>query len=314
MLQFPLQDLLNEEDSYQWLLKHLHPNGLHCPNGHPLPEGQAPHDRQREPLVKYRCRSCGAVYNIFSGTIWRKTHLDCRIVVLLLRGFTKGATSQMLADELGLSYKTVLKWRHRVQKQAIVESERITQPDKEVEADEVFVNAGEKGEEHPDADDPPRQRSNPRRGRGTYEQDRPVVAGTVGRETGQLQATVVSDTKNETLTPLYAEQIDEDTIIYSDEAHHFKPLEAESEEHHTVAHGKGEYAKDPDDDGHHEIHSNTIEGIWVGFRNYIRRFRGVHKRYLNQYVAMFELAFNLDSISSNLVRQLCLPQFTLDYT
>ncbi len=56
MMRFPVTDLLSEEECYQYLLDALHTEGLCCPNGHPLPEDQAPHDRPRAPIVKYRCR------------------------------------------------------------------------------------------------------------------------------------------------------------------------------------------------------------------------------------------------------------------
>lgn len=187
-------------------------------------------------------------------------------------------------------------------------------PDEEVEGDELFQNAGEKGERHDDPDDPPRQRSNPRRGCGTYENDRPVIVGVKGRESGILHTAVAADTKNATLVPLYEQQVDEDTTFYSDEAHHFDPLAESVDTHLSVAHGQDEYALDPDNDGHHEIHVNTMEGTWVGFRNFIRRFRGVHKQYLRQYLAIWELAHNLGELSGDFIRQLCWPDFTLDYT
>ena len=56
MMRFPVTDLLSEEECYRYLLDALHPEGLRCPNGHELPDGQAPHDRSRAPIVKYRCR------------------------------------------------------------------------------------------------------------------------------------------------------------------------------------------------------------------------------------------------------------------
>jgi len=54
MIKFPLTELLDEKACYQWLLRILHPQGLRCPNGHVLSEGQAPHNRKRAPRVKYR--------------------------------------------------------------------------------------------------------------------------------------------------------------------------------------------------------------------------------------------------------------------
>jgi hypothetical protein len=47
-----------------------------------------------------------------------------------------------------------------------------------------------------------------------------------------------------------------------------------------------------------------IEGIWTGRRNFLRAFRRVSRRYLSQYVAMFEWAFNVKGITD---RFLTLP-------
>ncbi len=52
MFNFPITDLLDETECYHWLVHVLHPEGLKCRNGHALPEGQAPHDRSRAPIVR----------------------------------------------------------------------------------------------------------------------------------------------------------------------------------------------------------------------------------------------------------------------
>jgi hypothetical protein len=46
-------------------------------------------------------------------------------------------------------------------------------PDRVVEADEMYQNAGEKGRPHPDPADPPRRRGHHFNGHGTFENDRP---------------------------------------------------------------------------------------------------------------------------------------------
>jgi hypothetical protein len=56
MLRFPLDGLLDEQACYDFLLHILHPDGLHCPRGHPLPADQAPHRRRRPIIPDYRCR------------------------------------------------------------------------------------------------------------------------------------------------------------------------------------------------------------------------------------------------------------------
>lgn len=112
---FPIQELLDEQACHDYLLRVLHPDGLKCPNGHPLPPGQAPHDRHRAPICDYRCRECGKVFNLFSGTALAGSRFPCSTVVLVLRGFLQGVPTQRLARELEVDRGNLLEWRHRVQ-------------------------------------------------------------------------------------------------------------------------------------------------------------------------------------------------------
>ena len=115
MLHFPLDDVLDEQACYDFLMRILHPDGLCCPHGHPLPPDQAAHDRHRAPILDYRCRTCGAVFNLFTGTLWTKTHYPCSTSVQILRGIAQGVPTKHLAEELGIDRGQVLARRHRIQ-------------------------------------------------------------------------------------------------------------------------------------------------------------------------------------------------------
>jgi transposase len=52
------------------------------------------------------------------------------------------------------------------------------------------------------------------------------------------------------------------------------------------------------------IAKNTIEGLWTILRNFLRPFRGVHKKYLSAYVAMCEFAINLKRITPAFIASL----------
>ena len=80
--------------------------------------------------------------------------------------------------------------------------------------------------------------------------------------------------------------------------------------HVMVNHGRHQWARDADGDGRREGHDNTMEGIWMGLRNFLRPFRGIHKRYLGQHVAIFEWAYNLKRITEGFLRRLLLPHST----
>ena len=46
-----------------------------------------------------------------------------------------------------------------------------------------------------------------------------------------------------------------------------------------------------------EVHCNTAEGMWTDVRNFLRPFKGVHKKYLAGYVAISEFRRNLKRVS-----------------
>jgi transposase len=133
---------------------------------------------------------------------------------------------------------------------------------------------GKKGDEDFDPLDPPRRRANKRRGRGTYENDRPPVLGVVGRESGQVRLRVALDTKGPTLEDHVHRFTLPSCHIYTDEYDSYNGIERPRSK---VAHGIKEWARDEDGDGIPEVHTNTTEGMWTGLRNFLRPFRGVHK-------------------------------------
>ena len=76
--------------------------------------------------------------------------------------------------------------------------------------------------------------------------------------------------------------------------------------HGRVFHSKYEWARDDDGDGVREVHCNGCEGMGAGLRTFLRGFRGVSKRYLDDYVAVYEATFNSKKITPSLVQSLCL--------
>lgn len=156
----------------------------------------------------------------------------------------------------------------------------------------MYQNAGEKGVPHRDPEDPPRRRGNQFNGHGTYDNDRPPVFGAIGRESGEVSLEETKRSTKKVLQPLVETVTAPGTVINSDEWPAYADLPATGRPHSTVNHGAGEYARDDDGDGVREVHSNTIEGFWLGCRNFLRMFRGVHKKYLNQYVKFYACMHN----------------------
>ena len=157
---------------------------------------------------------------------------------------------------------------------------------------------GKKGDWHPDPQDPPRRRANKRPGRGTYDNDRPPISGVFGRDSGQVRLRVMPNTQTKTLCP-FVEQVTLPTAtVYTDEYNSYNALKRTRL---TVCHGQNEWARDANGDGKREVHVNSQEGCWAGLRSFLRPFRGVHKRYLSGYVAVYELSVNHKTVSPSVV-------------
>ena len=148
----------------------------------------------------------------------------------------------------------------------------------------------------------PRRRANERRGHGTFEDDRPPVAATIGRGSGRSCLHVVGNSDRRTLEGLVQATTTPGATLHTDEWRAYARVAELDLKHATVNHGAGEWARDDDRDGVREVHCNTMEGTRTGLRDFPRPFLGVFKYYLNGFVAMFEWAINLKRVTDGLLR------------
>jgi hypothetical protein len=96
----------------------------------------------------------------------------------------------------------------------------------------------------------------------------------VGRTSKQIRLRVVQDSGRQQREPLVTHFTRADATVCTDEWKAYDHLPQTRREHPSVCHtsGKREWAHDDDGDGIREVHSNTMEGIWVGLRNFCARF------------------------------------------
>lgn len=165
----------------------------------------------------------------------------------------------------------------------------------EVEFDEVYIVAGHKGQ--PAAvqragRSARRNRLKAKRGRGTLETEKPPVLGMI-QCTGQLSITMLPNVQQQTIQPLIQAQVKTGTLIYTDEYNIYGRLAAWCFAHKTVDHSLREFARDEDGDGFHEVHTNTIEGVWSLLRSWLRPHRGISQEKLPLYLAFFEFVHNV---------------------
>jgi transposase-like protein len=141
-----------------------------------------------------------------------------------------------------------------------------------VEADEVYIVAGHKGQpaKVAAAGRPPRRRRlKGARGRGTLETDKPPVLGLLQRD-GNLVLHLLPNVQQATIKPIILKTVTPNTLVYTDAYDIYQRLPAWGFAHKTVNHSAGEYARDEDGDGVCEVHVNTLEGVWSLLRSWLR--------------------------------------------
>lgn len=123
----------------------------------------------------------------------------------------------------------------------------------------------------------------------------------MGRHSGQCRLRVREHTDSKTLNQHGHRYTTKTATCYTDE---WQGYDKVNRTHNTVCHGQKEWARDDDGDGVREVHVNTIEGLWTTARNFLRPFRGVHKKYLKYSLAICEHRINLKRITPKFIARL----------
>lgn len=104
---------------------------------------------------------------------------------------------------------------------------------------------------------------------------------------------MLQNVQQKTIKPIFDTVVKPNSLVYTDEYNIYNRLIEWGFEHKTVCHSKGEYARDEDGDGFHEVHVSTQEGIWSLLRSWLRPHRGISQEYLPIYLGFFEFLFNI---------------------
>src|SRR5829696_10319934 len=141
MIDFPIDDLFDDSLCLLWLERHLHPDGFVCPRC-----GSANRRlfRRQGYYDAYRCRACDGYYTLLSSTVFEGSRKRPAVLVLLLRGISKGESTARLARELQLSRQTVHSRRQQIQANLNESAPTDTMEGQTFEVDEIYQNAGEK--------------------------------------------------------------------------------------------------------------------------------------------------------------------------
>jgi transposase len=121
---------------------------------------------------------------------------------------------------------------------------------------------------------------------------------------GEVVIRMLENVQQVTIGPLIQTVITPATQVYTDEYDIYARLVDWGFEHNSVCHSSGEYARDEDGDGFHEVHVNTIEGFWSLLCSWLRPHRGISQEKLPLYLGFFEFIHNTRSRGKSLLKPL----------
>ena len=141
-------------------------------------------------------------------------------------------------------------------------------------------------------------------------EEKPPVLGLIQRN-GEVFIQMMPNVQQVTIKPVITTVVKPGSLIYTDEYNIYARLTEWGFEHQTVNHSLGEYARDEDGDGFHEIHVNTMEGFWSLLRSWLRPHRGISQEKLPDYLGFFEFIHNIrrrgKALLSSLISALVAP-------
>ena len=227
---------------------------------------------------RYLCKDCGRTFNDKTGTIFAHSKIALRKWLFSIYAFLRFNTSlRQLQCEIEVTYKTIHRRVERFTEALDAPSLDLCGP---VEIDDFYVSAGLKGRER---DRWSRSRGLSRRGRGTYDQDKPPVFVLVDRGTEQRYVVPAKSADEPTIRLLLADRQQEPLTVYTDGFRAYGPLdEDERFDREYVVHGDGEYADET-------VHVNTCESHASLARRWLSPHRGISKDRLTQYLRAFQL-------------------------
>ena len=197
----------------------------------------------------WKCRECKKQFSVKAGTVFEDSPIPLdkwMMVVWLVVNCKNGISSWEIHRDLKVTQKTAWFMLHRVRLALKSESGFLLGGEgTEVEVDESYVG-GKLNNMHKD-----RRAKLGLAMRGTA--SKTAVQGMLDRNLREVRATVVPDTKRETLQNLVLNNIHHGSTVYSDESVTYDKL-SENFVHEVVNHSE-EYVRG-------RVHTNGLENFW----------------------------------------------------
>lgn len=275
-------DFMPEEEMCAQVLREIRwKKGVKCPRCNST--RVVKYGKWEEWYQRYRCNECRCYFNDLTGTIFEGSKIDLREFVYVAKRLLEKESMNQISKELGRTYVAIMRVRDLLSD--ILAKKLVTKLKGEVELDETYVSAGQKGTECKHRS--PRKRGLKLRGRGTYAKDKPPIVTIVERG-GGVVLKVAKELSRDLVLRILNENVEKGSTAYTDDYPLYGGLEGYY--HRKLnRYSKKEYARG-------NVHINTAESVFSLLKSWIKMLRGVRKDGLWKFLKLFEFRFNFRSL------------------
>ncbi|MXV75364.1 IS1595 family transposase [Candidatus Poribacteria bacterium] len=231
-------------------------------------------DNTTHPHMRFRCRKCRKFFSTKTGTVMESSKLGYQhwaIAIFQMTTNLKGVSSMDLARDLEIQQKYAWHLAHKI-RETFNDNDSVLIG--KIGVDETYVGGLEENK-HAD------KKLNA--GRGGV--GKAIVAGMKERESNQLIAQVVENTKRSTLHGFIHDNVQQDSEVFTNDLARYESLV--DFDHKVEKHSVGEYVKK-------QAYINGMESFWTTLKRVHKVvFHKVSLKLLNRYVQEFAGRHNI---------------------
>ena len=226
-------------------------------------------------LRRYQCKGCNKkTFNAATGTPLSGLHRKDKWLAFGTC-LSDGLTVRASAERCKFAVNTAFRWRHRFLTTDNPKARKLTGI---VEVDETYVLQSQKGERN--LERKARRRGGKARKRGLSDEQVPVLvaADRSGMTVSAVLPAVNADTLQSAIEPV----VDDDIVLVTDGHRAYPPCAAAlGVRHEALNLSGGERVRDA-------FHIQTVNNRHSQLKDFLRRYRGVATRYLDNYLRWFQ--------------------------